>query len=275
MPSVKEPNFFCLDLSPPAAIRDLEAYLSLFSDAKGKKAIGEASPTYLYSSVAAEYIKKFSADARIVIILRNPVDMMYSLHSERLYVGTEEIREFSQALDAEEHRRTGKEAGRGAFFLYRDVARYSKQVRRMFDIFGRERVHVILHEDMEREPVDTFRKLLEFLMVDPEYQPEFGIHNANKTVRIRWLQNLIWFPGSGLKRAVRKFVPKSLKRHLIKAIENANTSYQHRPPMQPVLRRRLTDEFRAEIIELSKLIDRDLSGWLQGCNLPAGTQENA
>ena len=93
------------------------------------------------SRQAAEEIRDFTTDARIVILLRNPVDQMYSQHSEMLYQGDEDIRDFAEALAAEDDRALGRRIPAGCrkpFALqYRAVARYCNQVDRYFSTFGR------------------------------------------------------------------------------------------------------------------------------------------
>src|SRR5882672_1680365 len=84
MSARKEPHFFGTDLSSPALVRDEQQYLSLFAKAQNEKRAGEASVFYLYSQRAAREIHAFCPSARIIIMLRNPVEMMYSLHSRHL-----------------------------------------------------------------------------------------------------------------------------------------------------------------------------------------------
>jgi len=109
MPQRKEPHFFGSDLDAPYPyfIRDKEQYFSLFAEAKDEKRVGEASVWYLYSKRAAFEIKEFCPTASIIIMLRNPVDMIYSLHSQRLFTGNEDIPDFEEALEAEEDRKRG------------------------------------------------------------------------------------------------------------------------------------------------------------------------
>ncbi len=102
MPERKEPNFFGTDLGlSPYFIRDEKEYLSLFSGARNEKRVGEASVLYLFSKLAATEIKECNPAASIIIMLRNPVDMIHSLHSQYVYNGWEDIVEFEAALDSE------------------------------------------------------------------------------------------------------------------------------------------------------------------------------
>lgn len=113
----KEPNYFGSDMNYKSSRLTEEQYLSLFSDAKNEKRIGEASVWYLYSKLAASEIKEFCPSARIIIMLRNPVDMLYSLHSELFYGADEDIEDFKTALNAEEVRKKERHKKEVIFLL--------------------------------------------------------------------------------------------------------------------------------------------------------------
>ena len=104
VPDRKELDFFGRDLVFKGHRLTEEEYLGFFSRATAEKRAGEGSVWYLHSKTAALEIKDFSPNARIIIMLRNPLDMMYSFHSQRLYNGNEDIENFSAALDAEAER---------------------------------------------------------------------------------------------------------------------------------------------------------------------------
>jgi hypothetical protein len=103
MPERKELHFFGSDFFAPHFVRDLKDYLKFFEGADNKKRIGEASPWYLYSKRAAFEIKEFNPDADIIIMLRNPVDMMYSLRETLRKKGIERASFFSWQKCAKEH----------------------------------------------------------------------------------------------------------------------------------------------------------------------------
>jgi len=100
---VKEPHFFDLD-SCKCFKFSLETYMSLFSraDPEIHKAVGEASTGYLFSKVAVPEILKFNPNARFVVLLRNPIELVQSLHSEMCFEGIETVREFETAWRLEE-----------------------------------------------------------------------------------------------------------------------------------------------------------------------------
>jgi len=192
MPEVKEPHFFGTDLVSPRFIRDKEKYLSLFSAAENQKRVGESSIYYLYSKIAAAEIHKFSPTARIIIMLRNPVDMIYTLHSEHLFCGDENITNFKKALMAEESRRHGLRIPVNCkikfALLYHEVAKYDQQVERYFKVFGRDNVKVIIFEDFRKDTARVYQETCEFLDVN-DFRPNLRVINAHKIVRNRVLMH--------------------------------------------------------------------------------------
>ena len=138
----KEYQYFGGDLASNIDTRrSLESYMAVFAPASDERYLLDASPMYLCSELAAVEIAAFSPEARAIAVLRNPVDMMYSLHGEALFQGDEDIVDFEEALGAEDDRRQGKRIPptcQGALWslFYRDVARYADQLDRFFDALG-------------------------------------------------------------------------------------------------------------------------------------------
>jgi Sulfotransferase domain len=264
MPEMKEAHFFGSDLDAPVYLRDEKKYLALFAKARNEKRVGEASVYYLYSRKAAGEIKEFSPAASIIIMLRNPVEMIYSLHSQRLYNGNEDIEDFQAALDAEEDRKKGlrlpKDRHLLAGLFYREVAKYSNQVQRYIDVFGREKIKVIIFDEFKRNTAQVYRDTCEFLGVDPTFEPVIRVINGNKGVRSVTYRNLIFRP-SLLRTVARRVIPDVPRRRLIRTLERVNLKYEPRPPMNPELKERLKEEFRLEVERLSQVLDRDLTYW--------------
>src|SRR5262249_46212300 len=105
MSEIKEPQYFAADtLQHQRRIRTLPEYMDCFAAAQREERIGEASTAYLGSSSAARELKKFNPNARIIVMLRNPIDVMYSLHSERLFSNIEHIGDFERAINSTETR---------------------------------------------------------------------------------------------------------------------------------------------------------------------------
>ncbi len=268
MPFHKEPLFFGDDLTRRYGRMTRPQYEALFADAKPGQRIGEASAWYLYSRSAAEEIKAAAPAGQIIVMLRNPVDVMYAQHSQLLFNVEEDIVDFGEALEAEPERRRGERLPAGPLrvenLYYRESVRFAEQLRRYFDAFGRERVHVVVFDDFVADTASTYRRVLEFLGVDPAFSPDFAVSNPNKRVRLRALQRLVYQPPGPLLKLVpviRRFpFAHAIRDRLLRL----NSSAARRTPMDPGLRSRLLEEFAPSIRELGELIGRDLSGWLDG-----------
>jgi hypothetical protein len=267
MPEIKEPNFFAVDLGFPVE-RDLAGYLALFAEARDEKRLGEASTWHLFSPAAPTKIKEFCPAAKIICMLRNPVDMIYSLHGQSVFSGHEDILDFAAALDAEADRKQGRRLPKHAIGVkgrfYRDVAMYSEQVQRYFDVFGRANVQVIIFDDFKRDTARIYRETCEFLGIDASFQPTFEVANPHTRRRSMALRNLIWFLWSEPVRRLRKSVlPPALQRfgkRMAAGIESLNTKSEKRPPLDPALRARLQEEFAPDVERLSEMLGRDLAG---------------
>lgn len=264
VPERKEIHFFGSDLTFTDPRPGRDAYLRLFEGRAGQKRAGEGSVWYLYSRNAAREIRELIPDARILILLRHPVDVMYSLHSQALYNGTEDLEDFAEALAAEPERRRGRRLParfRNTMgFLYRDVVRFRDQVERYFDVFGRERTHVILFDDLKRNVAGVYREACAFLDVDPDVRLRFDVINGNKRVRSERLRDLLRFASPETRTRVQAMLPSPRLREAMKhRLRSLNTRYVPRAPMDPELRNRLEGEIRPEIEALGRLLDRDLA----------------
>jgi hypothetical protein len=273
MPFHKEPLFFGDDLTRRYGRMMRQQYEALFADAQPGQRIGEASAWYLYSRSAAEEIKAAAPGARILAMLRTPVDVMYAHHSQLLFNVEEDIADFGAALAAEPERRAGRRIPAGPLrvenLYYRESVRFAEQLRRYLDAFGPERVHVIVFDDFVADTPGTYRSVLVFLGVDPTFAPGFAVSNPNKRVRFRALQRLVYQPPGPLLRLVPVIRRFPLAHAVRERVLRLNSSAARRAPMDPELRQRLLDELAPQITELGQLIGRDLSGWLDGSGVGA------
>lgn len=266
MPFHKEPLYFGDDLTRRYGRMTLDDYLRLFHEARPGQRIGEASTWYLYSTTAAREIREFNAGAQIMVLLRNPVDVMYAQHNQLIFNAMETITDFAAALDAEDDRRAGRRLPKWPInvenLFYRHSVRFAEQLERYLEVFGRDRVHVMLYDDLARDGAGVVRGALEFLGVDPELAAPPPTANENRRVRSPRLQRLIFMP-----RVLMPLAPMLRRFPLVRALRtrllNMNSEARPRAPMDPHLRRRLLEEQAPEIERLGHLIGRDLSGWLE------------
>jgi hypothetical protein len=286
MSPVKEPNYFAPDLADPRDNmlrhgQDEQRYLDLFADVRDELYAGEGSVRYLYSRAAPALIRSVQAEPRIVVMLRDPVEMAYSLYRHMTASGHEDAPTFESALTAEAGRRDGRGIPPGMnphLATYRDRARYGEQLPRWFETFGRELIHVIIFEEFAARPDLEFSRLLDFLGIDASYQPaEFRAYNAAHAARnlsMRRLLNtspaqwLVW-------KAAPRLIGDTRTRRLVQTFRRSRL---HRSPatqskVAPDLRAQLEVEFAPDVASLSALLGRDLSsvwfGRAAGAPLPA------
>ncbi|NWF75246.1 MAG: sulfotransferase [Nitrospirae bacterium] len=270
MPEVKEIHYFGTDLDFKFRSEriNLNQYISLFSKAHNEKRIGETSVWYLYSKSAAKEIKAFAPSASIIIMLRNPVDLLYSLHSQFVYEGNEDILDFKEALNAEEYRKQGKKIPPTAYLpktlFYREVVKFSGQITRYLNLFGRKNIHFIIFDDLLREPREVYRAILHFLGVKEDFEIDFNTINPNKKLISPKLQRLLIRPPQSFIHYGKYLkIPKNLQNWIIKMLTKMNTIYKKRPPMDHILRIQLQKEFSHEVEQLSELVGRDLTHWVK------------
>jgi len=274
----KEMHMFGSDLAwgPMFRKRTWDEYLAAFSEATDAKRVGESSPGYLVSELAAQEIKNYRPDAKIIAILRNPIEVIHALHSHCLYMGDEDIEDLEQALQAAPARRAGRRIPRSNTgiwpLLYRDVVRYRSQLERYLQAFGRDRVHVIIFDDFKEQTAATYRATLEFLGVEPEFEPEFEILNPSKRARIRTIsaaQTTTALLSSGVWKLMRRTARRAIPSHqarmrLYRWVERKNTVYERQAPLPAELRERLEAELADDVSDLGALLGRDLSHWVGG-----------
>lgn len=259
MPWPKEPQFFAADSLAQSGMRypeDLERYLALFAGAGNAIRIGEASTTYFESPDAPPRIREFEPGARIIVMLRNPIDMIQSLHGMRVAKGLESVADFALALEDEQGRPGFGIVGDQSSIRYRDRALFGEMLPRWYEAFGPDRVHIIILEDMATDPAAAFRGVLGFLEVDQAYAPaSFGRHNPGQGSRSAVLTRV----GTGLShRRVPLSIGDRIGYPVFRLLRRLNRRKTSRSSIPPELRRRLEEEFAPDVERLGALLGRDL-----------------
>ena len=284
MSPLKEPNYFASELRPEnfaaedrarvaRQMRELETYLrgdmsekrfggfvtrwedylELFRNVSDQIAIGEASPTYLWSETAARNIASRVPHARIIINLRNPVERAFSHYLHELTDGATN-RTFRQEIEAAlraEHRPSGLER------TLLEFGHYCGQIKRYQNEFPRAQIHISLYEDLARSPATLLEGLLTFLGVDSSIEVDFSQRQLEP--RVPKLNGVAYV----LKRwrlwsHLRGLLPQPLGPRLRSLLLRSRASLV----MDPADRAFLIDYYREEVKNLSGLLDRDLRSWL-------------
>ncbi len=270
----KEPHHLGSDLDlRPRPFPDREGYLRLFDGGGRARQRGEASVLYLYSQAAPGEIRTLSPDARVIILLRDPVEMVCSNHAHNLLLGHEDIRDLEGALAAEADRRQGRRippaCAAPLLLQYHALGRFADHVSRYRESLGPERVLCVLFDDLKAEPERVYRETIGFLGLEPRGRPEFKAHNA----RSRWRS-----PRSGrlLMRGLRhgslaaqRLPTRALRTSALAALfllsvvpMRLNLARARPSAPSPELRAALREAFRDDVGHLAAILGRDLSSWL-------------
>lgn len=296
MSDPKEPNYFCpafCHVDDPAEaplsafVRRTEAdYLALFSGARLDQRCGEASAAYLYSEEAAARIHAFEPAARIIMIFREPVSFLRSYHLQLLKNPVSEgetVRDLGAAIQLEPARRRGERIPKGCLIpemLYYTTDRldYDAHYDRYAALFPAHQLLVLTYDDFRRDNAGTVRSVLDFLGVDPTFEPELGEHNAGGVaVRSKraqtWLHQLSvgWGPMGRLKPLVKAVVPRALRRRATDAAYR-HLVFEEAGPVEPAVAAHIREAARPHVAALGVRIGRDLLGEWGYADVPVRRQ---
>ncbi len=264
MSPLKEPRFFDTDQSYTHRIDDEDAYLALFDEASDEARWGECSPWYLYSEAAPGRIRDRVEDPRVIVILRNPVDRLYSMHGQRVMTGNENIESFEEALDASDARKRGERLPERRNPLkalyYWDVALYAPHVRRWMDTFDEDELTILRFDDFVEDPHGTYVDLCEFLGIDPTVEPTFRKSNPHQEVRSHEMRRLHRDPPAPI-RWLTGWWPKRWRDTLRELVKSLNRRTTEREPLDPSVKQRIVDHCQGDFDELESLLGWDLSDW--------------
>lgn len=284
----KEPHYFTLhDFS---AVSDGELrervraeYLDrFFGDiAPEGTLLAEGSVSYLYAAERMAAILRIWPDAKFVISVRDPMQLLPSIHQRLLYQGDETVREFDRAWRLTADRAQGRKIPRSCLdprlLRYDEVAKLGTHVQAFFDAVGQERCLVVVYDDIAADPNAVFARLLDFLDLPAFHYEGDRRQRARMGVRFGWLQRLLKRPpvvtrsllaGEQFRRRVSKKPRKKvgpLGSALLSARKRLIALNRTAPPptrISPEVRQEIRDTLSADIDHLATLIGRDLSHWL-------------
>lgn len=287
---VKEPHFFSqwdLTQVPDDELRHavgkeyLERYFPNCGD--GKAMLMEGSVTYLYAPEQMTPILKLWPDAKFIIGLRDPMDMIPSLHQRLLVLGDETEEDLEKAWDLVEERKHGREIPKSCveprWLRYDEVGKLGSYVERFIEVVGRERCYFSLYDDLKADPAGAYRDALDFLGLPHVGQVDEAPRRVRRGYKYAWLQRLLMRP-PGVTRKIMAGAPyrrrveaveklrgkKSATLRLIERARKALLKWNQAdaPPvrMSPRLRKEIAAHYRANVDRLGEILGRDLSHWL-------------
>ena len=277
MSPVKEPFFFDHEINSKGDVvqqefagrrqaprfANLEEYQALFRGVDGETAIGEASPLYIYAPGTPERIKEHVPEARSVALLRNPADRAYSAFLHALRIGVEPLTDFAQALREEEERIRN---GWHYVFHYRNRGLYYEQLKRYYEVFGRESVGVWLYDDLKEDPASMVRSVFRFLGVEDAFDSDTSsAHNPAGVPESQTARAMVRAADTTVGVFRKVFPPTSrIFSYVSKARQAVQSqAFTEPPPIDPEIRKALIERYTEDILKLQQLIGRDLSSWLK------------
>jgi hypothetical protein len=273
MTPVKETNFFELEGRPivsdpktdpdrlyhyPQSINNWEDYKGLFADSGKVKAIGEASPMYLYGKRAPEHIKERLPNVKLIAILREPVDRLYSRWTHLLRDGNDPIGPFEGCLNHD-----------SIWWKRNDLVTegfYGTNIKRYFDLFPKEQIKVFLHDDLRNDSEKVMRELFAFIGVDSDFKADLEReYNVSGKPKNKLIDTLIG-SNSILIKSVKAIAPgliDALKEGAAqKLLTNLRKKNMERPDVDKAFKYKLFNEVYAQEVNLlEEVIGRDLTHW--------------
>ena len=241
MPSMKEPHYFHKNSFEIISrkIDNESEYLKLFKSATKEQSIGEASTSYLQDPDSAKLIHEKVSDAKIIIILRDPCQRIFSGYLMFKSEGRMKM-SFHKLITTQPS--------------WLESGLYYSQVKRFIDIFGPKQVKILIFEEFIKDPKAVIKEILEFLGVDYELPENFEkIYNPYSVPRGKISQKIV--TSKKVSRISDQLIPKSLK---WKLKEKFVLKKQKRPDITNEESIILENYYREDVKKLQNLLKRNL-----------------
>lgn len=268
MSTPKEPHFLATDLGGYREVRTRLDYEQLFAGAgPAQRRLGEASVFYLYSQFAARHARHYLPDARIIVMLRNPVDLIQSLHAQLVYSRDEDKADLATAWKLNSCRKNGyripPRCRCSTVLWYDEIAKQGEQVARWQRYFPPHRIKFVCFDDFVADTGAAYREVLEFLDLPDDGRTSFEPQNVRKRQKSglladftertpRWLVSL----------ALRTKQALGIERWgVLDRLRRWNVCAAERRTATRSLRAEIRAKYAQDVARLSSLIGRDLSHW--------------
>ncbi|WP_425390685.1 sulfotransferase family protein [Ekhidna sp.] len=274
MSPVKETNFFALEGEKlkdakddpdqmhhyPWSITEWSDYEDLFKGVTTEKAVGEVSPMYLYSEKAAVNIKRKLPNVKLIAILRNPVDRLYSRYMHLVRENRQPTNNFEDALKRET-----------IWWRRNDLVQegfYYSHLKKYYDLFDESQISVYFYEDFRSNPQRVIKDIYRFIGVDDTFLPDFSTeYNVSGKIKNQAFDKLIG-QQSVLKSTLSKMSPQLVRwvqsqSSIKKWVNKFRKMNLEKAPLSESTREKLIKQvYQSEIKALQQLVGRDLTNWL-------------
>ncbi|VAW54786.1 Sulfotransferase [hydrothermal vent metagenome] len=282
LPEVKEPNYYAykdtqLSVKGPKpekiliklllkkTVTNESDYYHLYAKAQMSQLTGDCSPRYLYSENVAELIYRDCPDAKIIVILRNPVARAYSHYLMNRQRDLEPEDSFENALDQESSR---KQQGWGWDWHYLSLGRYGEQLQRYYDRFPKENILVVLHDDFISDQQTIMQEIYRFLGVDDAFcadtRRQFKVASTVGASdgffgRLVFATETTWIGSFAIK-----LIPKKvglLLQNALRDIVSKRRGGRKIPMLSQEIKLFCWQQLQDDVKYLEVLLERDLSHW--------------
>lgn len=276
IPAIKEPNFFGYEhiriedlASDPAEMRhyegsvtNFEEYVRLFNNAGPKQVKGETSNTYMYHPQAPERIHHYIPDVKLIAILRQPANRLYSRYLHLARDNRTPTENFSDCLNRD-----------NIWWKRNDLVRegfYFRNLSPFYKLFPAENIRIYLYEELNNQPAQVLEDIYRFLGVEPGFRADLSVkYNQSGIVKNKFLDKIYGRQGI-VNRTMKAILPAPLLHKVTnslviqRTVNDLRSKNLFRPRMDPDIKSRLTnDVYGDDIRKLQKLIGKDLRHWLK------------
>jgi hypothetical protein len=266
----KELHYFAEDLPSYRAVATPEEYRNLFAAAVGKySAIGEGSVFYLYSDIALQRLREFNPDIRLIVMFRDVVSFLESMHSQLLFSREETEESFEKAwhlsVDRKRGRHIPKTCREVKLLYYDEVGKFGSQYQKLLSLFPASQVLAIFFDDFSSDTPAVYRQVLEFLGVRDYVPGGFKKINERKMHKSTLVANLVLRPRpvlQGIAIGVKKLLG-GRRLGVMDALSRFNIEKRPKPVISELLRRNILREYEQDMALLEQLTGRNLSAWRQ------------
>jgi hypothetical protein len=268
---VKEPKFFLTDGPPPTRggpgdaityrehVWQRDKYEALFDPAPAGTLRGEATPLYVYDKAAMTRISRLIPDARLIVIIRDPIERAHSHWAHLWSAGLEPVGDFIRACAEEDNRIA---AGWASFWHYTGLGKYGEQLRHLFTLFPREQVLVVRYRLLVDEPVATLDRICDFLAVRTGVLSEIPRENVTAHPEHSLSHRAVAL-GMRASDGVGRLLPGTAGAAMTSRIERfLQRGNRERQPLSWEQRNALIPVFEKDVRLLEDVLGDDFSDWL-------------
>jgi hypothetical protein len=258
MSPIKETNYFSYDEIKSQGlfyneehISSLHQYQKQFKEVKDEKAVGEASVSYLYYPLVPSKIKKLNPEAKIIIVLRNPVDRGFSHYLMDKRLGFVNISYEDIVWKNSTHPQS-----KLYYQQYVSLGQYYEQVKRYLEVFGDRQVKILFYEDIVKDMQNVVKELYAFLNVDVTFSPDTQQqHNVYSSPKNFFIEKL--YAQKKIRTIAKKIFGENIQQQVMHFFFR-----KEKPVLNEKLKLDLIEVYKTNVYKTSELLKKDLTFWL-------------